>query len=245
MNNEGENGFTIKTSVYEGPFDLLLNLIERRKLLINDISLSQVTDEYIRYINESSEYDTEEISQFVVVAATLLFIKSRSLLPIPLEVSEEEDVEELKRRISLYDIFRDRAKKLSFMYGKNILYGIGESPTPLIVFAPGPLSLEALTEALDRVLKGAPADTERLSDVAVRKIVSLEDTIDSLAKRIEKTFRLSFKDFVGEKAERVDVIVSFLAILELVKRGILDVTQHNDFEDLQLTKNSVSTPQYG
>jgi segregation and condensation protein A len=237
--------FTVKTPLYEGPFDLLLDLIEKRKLLINDISLAEVTEEYIRHVNETEGTSPEETSSFVMVAATLLFIKSRSLLPVPLEVSEEEDIAELKLRLELYDVFRLRAKDVGSLFGQQLLYSQYAPPPHIVVFAPGPLTFEKIREALENVFKTIPEETIKLSDVAVRKVASLEDTIDMLAKRIEKSFRLSFREFVGGKAERVEVIVSFLAILELVKRGAVEVLQHEDFSDMQLSKNSVSTPQYG
>jgi len=240
-----ETVFTVKTPFYEGPFDLLLDLIEKRKLLINDISLAEVTEEYIRHVNETEIISPEETSSFVVVAATLLFIKSRSLLPVPLEMSEEEDIVELKLRLELYDVFRSRAKDLNSLFGKHVLYPQYAPPSYMAVFAPGPLTFEKVREALENIFKTIPEETTKLSDVAVRKVASLEDTIDMLAERIEKSFRLSFREFVGGRAERVEVIVSFLAILELVKRGAVEVLQHEDFSDMHLSKSSVSTPQYG
>src|SRR6185437_4919244 len=108
----------VKTSVYEGPLELLLELIEKRKLLINDIALAQVTDEYIARVNAMSETPLGEVAEFVALAATLLLIKSRSLLP-NLELSSEEsnDIKQLEYRLALYKIIRAAAKDLGNALG--------------------------------------------------------------------------------------------------------------------------------
>src|SRR4051794_29176459 len=98
----------VKTPVYEGPLDLLLELIEKRKLLINDISLAAVTDEYIAKINSLSELPVGETADFIALAATLLLIKSRSLLPtLALSGEEERDIKELEYRLAVYQILKD------------------------------------------------------------------------------------------------------------------------------------------
>ncbi|MEK7068247.1 MAG: segregation/condensation protein A [Patescibacteria group bacterium] len=104
---------TIKTSVYEGPLELLLELIERRKLLINDISLSQVADDFISYVNTHPELPVGEVAEFISLASTLLLIKSRSLLPtLNLTDEESRDIKQLEYRLAVYQILKEAAKGL-------------------------------------------------------------------------------------------------------------------------------------
>src|ERR1700675_2175012 len=104
---------SIKTPVYEGPLELLLELIEKRKFLINDISLAAVTDEYIARVNAAVELPVGETAEFVALAATLLLIKSRSLLPqLELTSDESRDIKELEYRLALYQIIKETARGL-------------------------------------------------------------------------------------------------------------------------------------
>ena len=100
--------YTIRTPAFEGPFALVLELIEKRKLLVNDFSLSQITDDFIQHVRSQAEFPIEDAAEFIQVAATLLLIKSRSLIPdLELSGEEEQDVDDLKRRLEAYEKVRD------------------------------------------------------------------------------------------------------------------------------------------
>lgn len=232
----------IKTPVYEGPLELLLELIEKRKLLINDISLASVTDEYIARVNSLSELPVGETAEFVALAATLLLIKSRSLLP-SLELSDDEarDIKELEYRLALYQIIKEHSRTLLRQFAAPALYE-GNTPELPPLFMPDPwVSGPALRGAAQSLIEGFP-QTLALPKVAVKKIVSLEEMIERLAARIQKAFRLSFKEFSGK--EKTEVIVGFLALLELIKQGIIKATQQGPHEDIELEVAAVSTPRY-
>ncbi len=235
----------VKTSVYEGPLDLLLELIEKRKLLINDISLAQVTDEYIAQINAMDALPVGETAEFVALAATLLLIKSRSLLPT-LELSDDEsrDIKELEYRLAVFQIIKEAAIGLRKEFTNPPLYdGVAKEPTP--VFVPdASVTPTSLYDAAQALIQGFPQFVE-LPKVAVKKIVSLEEMIDTLSRRVSNAMRLSFKEFSGHgKKEKTEVVVSFLALLELVKQGIIKATQNNQFGDIVLEADTVSTPSY-
>lgn len=237
--------FHIKTEVYTGPLDLLIDLIERRKLLINDISLASVTDEYMKYVSTLDERSLRDFADFIILAATLLLLKSKSLLPI-LELTEEEEgsVEELESRLKFYQIFRNAARSIESIFGKTILR---ERPyvadrTPL--FLPDKFTaIDPLKAAMYSVVQNLPKKVEK-PKVQVRKIVSLEDMMINLQSRIEKQFSFKFKDFAGTATERGTVIVSFLAVLEMVKQGIILVTQTARFTDIDIERNGTSVPKY-
>lgn len=233
----------VKTPVYEGPLEVLLELIEKRKLLINDISLAQVADDYIARVNSMPELPVGETADFVALAATLLLIKSRSLLPT-LELSDDEsrDIKELEYRLAVYQIIRDASVNLGRMDEAYLFEGTPRELEPLYIPDPSatPSSLRAAAQTL---IDGFPT-TLALPKVAVRKIISLEEMIDSMASRIQRAFKMSFKEFAG-KRERGEIIVGFLALLELVKQGIIKAQQDEKHGDITLESHTVSTPSYG
>lgn len=235
---------TVKTPVYEGPLEILLELIEKRKLLINDISLAAVTDEYIARINAMEHLPVGETAEFVSLAATLLLIKSRSLLP-SLELSSEEsrDIKELEYRLALYQIIKEATRSLGEQLQAPMLYE-GAAPALEPLFMPDPSATPASLRAAAQVLIEGFPTVLSLPKVAVKKIMSLEEMIDTLAARVSSAMRMSFKEFAGSRAERGEVIVGFLALLELVKQGIIKATQGEHFGDITLEADTVSTPTY-
>jgi segregation and condensation protein A len=235
----------IKTPVYEGPLELLLELIEKRKLLINDISLAAVTDEYIARVNAATDHPIGETAEFVALAATLLLIKSRSLLPqLELSSDESRDIKELEYRLALYQIIKETARGLHSRLGTPALYeGVVPERDPL--FLPdATITIESLRAAAQTLIQGFPQSLT-LPKVSVKTIVSIEEMIERLQQRVSSAIKLSFKDFAGiGKKERTEIIVSFLAMLELVKQGILNATQDATHGDITLESDAVSTPSY-
>lgn len=237
---------TVKTPVYEGPLDLLLELIEKRKLLINDISLAQVTDEYIARVNAMEELPVGETAEFVALAATLLLIKSRSLLPaLELSAEEDRDIKELEYRLAVFQIIKEAAHNLRETFNNPPLYeGAATEPEPLFV-PDASVTPSVLYEAAQALIQGFP-QFANLPKVSVKKIVSLEEMIDALHKRVSAAMKLSFREFAGHgKREKAEVVVSFLALLELVKQGIIKATQQSQFGDIVLEADTVATPTYG
>lgn len=237
--------FSIKTEVFEGPLDLLLELVEKRKLLINDISLTEVTDEYISHVAHMQELSLPNTAQFVALAATLLLIKSKSLLPV-LELAEEEEeaIEDLHTRLAYYKILRDASLTIDQTFGAHVsherLYHREEKP----VFTPDTFTqTDALRDAIRNVLNELPVK-EHKPHVQVRKVISLEEMLSQLHDRIEKQMNFTFKELIGDKQERVHVIVGFLAVLESVKQGRVLAMQAERFGDMKLEKSSVSAPKY-
>src|SRR6185436_9963090 len=116
-------GYKVKTHVFEGPLDLLLNLIESRKLFINEISLSKVTDDYVSYVRSFKELHIADITSFVLIAATLILIKSRSLIP-NLELSDEEEAKiiDLEARLKMYQVIKEVGAEIKARFGKDIIY---------------------------------------------------------------------------------------------------------------------------
>ena len=236
---------SVKTSVYEGPLELLLELIEKRKLLINDISLASVTDEYIARVNAATELPVGETAEFVALAATLLLIKSRSLLPtLELSSDESRDIKELEYRLAVYQIIKESTRSLNSNLGQSTLYE-GNPPAMDPLFLPdNTITLDNLRAAAQTLIQGFP-QLLTLPKVAIKKIVSIEEMIERLQTRVSAALKVSFSEFAGiGKKERVEIIVSFLAMLELVKLGILNANQEGTHGDITLESDAVSTPSY-
>lgn len=240
------NVFHIKTPVFEGPLELLLTLIEKRKLFVSDVSLAQVTDDYIEYIKSVEHFPMSQAAQFILVASTLLLLKSKALLPtIALTEEEEESIHDLEQRLKLYKYFQELSKKIGAIFGVSIIFPKTHTKIIEPTFSP-PKDLSSFTlhatmqDVIDRLPK-----KKQTPNVSVKKVVSLSETIQSLTSRMQKSLKMSFKEFAQhEKAEKVDVIVGFLAMLELVKQGIIIVNQKMHFDDIEMEHNRPGLPQY-
>lgn len=239
--------FTVKQTHFEGPLDLLLELIEKRKLFVNDVSLAKVADDYIAYVKNLSEFPVSDSAHFVLIASTLLLIKSKSLLPtLNLTTEEQASIDDLQLRLRIYERMRSLSLSLRPLFGKHFLFARGERKLDP-VFSPDPeMTLENIFASAQQVLKNIPK-REFLPKVVVDKVISLEEMITNLTERISSNFKMSFHEFSSKagKAERVHVIVSFLAMLELVKQGVISVSQENHFEDIHMETEAVpSVPRY-
>ena len=247
MTTDKENCYKVKTEVFEGPLPLLLNLIEKRKLLINDISLAKVTDDFIHHVENHGGFPIADSADFILVASTLLLIKSKSLLP-ELELTEEEqgNIEDLERRLKIYKEIVRLGSHVKNRFGADMIFGRNLGRITHSVFAPDRnVTAAAVRIAIADLIAEIPS-LEELPRAAVKKIVSLEEMIENLSVRIRSSMKVSFREFSNYgKAEKVNVIVSFLAMLELVKRGIIDVIQDTHSADIQMETDRVEVPRYG
>ncbi len=229
-----DSSFSVKVRDFEGPLDLLLDLIEERKLLISDVSLSQVADDFLAFIQRQVAFPLGTAAEFILVSATLLLLKSRSLLPVlSLSNEEEEDVRDLEFRLRLYQAFRGIARSLGAIR-ERMFFGEGAGSTDPI-FAPSrDLSGNSIGEAVRRVLETAPKAAQ-VKEVAVKTVISLEEMIERLTERIERAISMTFREFSGgHAADKREVVVGFLAMLELFKRGLVQVEQERSFGEISM-----------
>lgn len=236
---------SIKTTVFEGPLELLIELVEKRKLLINDISLAEVTDEYMQQVSAMQELSLPNTAQFIALAATLLLIKSKSLLPV-LDLSSEEEtaIEDLEERLQRFAVYREAAKVLTARFGATVLHGPEYIPPRAPLFAPDDYcSQDELRAAMQRVLTELPS-VEQKPVAHVQPTVSLEQMIARVRERIEKRVRMRFFELRALEPERRNVIVGFLAILELCKQGEVLVSQTTRFDDIEIERDRLATPRY-
>lgn len=250
---EAKVNYVVRTEQFEGPLDLLLSLIEKRKLFISDFALAKVTDDYIENIRRFEEYPMNDVANFLLIASTLVLIKSKSILPqLDLTKEEEHDIDDLKRRLQMYELFRGLAQHIKTRYGKDILFERSGRPEIIPVFAPDEqISITQTVTSIKDVLNALPKKSV-LPKATIKKVISIEEMMDKLTTRVTQVLKTSFSQFSrykkGEALSpevRVEIIVSFLAMLELVKQGIVHVEQHEDYGDIDIETHKFDTPQYG
>lgn len=237
--------FNIRSTHYSGPLDLLIDLIEKRKFLVNDISIASVTDDYMAYVAQFEKSPLRDMAEFIVLASTLLLLKSKSLLPIlELTETEEENIENLERRLKLYQIYRNASKTILDIFGKQRRYERRFVPdkNPLFI-TDAYTNVSTLHHALTDVVASLPRKVEK-PKVQVRTVVSLETMMTRLRERIERQMSFTFKEFTGSAVERSTVVVGFLAILEMVKQGNLIVRQTERYTDIEIERNGHALPKY-
>ncbi len=231
MKEEGNNKFSIKSESFEGPFEVLLGMIEKKKLEISKFSLAQITDDYITYLR-SKTFEIKETTEFVWTAATLMVIKSKELLPqLQITEDEEEDMDDLERRLKIFSVFKKVSESVGSIFGKKIIHKkrvkrkieVKFSPDDAITF------LSMHQNALD-VLQEAPKP-EFLVNKKIEKTLSLREIMDDLKSRVQSFVKTNFKNLIVGDTKR-DVSISFLAVLELFKQGELLLEQNGNFGDI-------------
>lgn len=238
--------YKVKTVAFEGPLELLVDLIEKKKLAISEISLSKVTDDFISYIKELGTLPLGYTANFIITAATLVLIKSKSLLPDLLLTDEEEgNISDLKKRLLLYKLYRGVAEKIKVIFAKKILWKRQYSKIVPMFVPDKNISVKVLHEALKSAVLNVPKK-ESVPEAIIQKAITIEEMMGNLTERITSAMSLSFKKFANHggkqnKDGKVFVIVSFLAILELVKQGIVAVKQDSQFEDIHVEKMTIET----
>ena len=214
--------------------DLLLSLIEKEKLDITQVSLAQVTDQYLEYLRQEESLSLADLSSFLAVAARLILIKSRALLPV-LEWSddEEESMDDLEIRLKEYKRFREAANTLGMLFGKQRSARSRESflGAQVVFYPPPGLTALDIQEQFLAVLGEIPV-FEVLPEKEIQAIVTLEEMIFSLQNMLSEKVEQSFVELTRTARDRTEVIVSFLAVLEMVKQRVIFVEQERFFSDI-------------
>lgn len=231
--------YTVHTPVYEGPLDLLLNLIEHAELDITSVSLAMVTDQYLVYINSLEQINADEISAFLVIAAKLLQIKSEALLPRPpvREAGEEDTGQSLVDQLRLYKRFKEIGVWIYARQQNNLRTYLRIAPPPKVE---AKLDLSNLTlEKLIAAAKEAFAKESAkkpLGDVIAPPRITIREKIDLIAKMMKEVEHSTFQTLLTEGASRLEIVVTFLAMLELVKRYRIHAHQEGLFGDIEIDR---------
>jgi segregation and condensation protein A len=234
--------YQVKLEKFEGPMELLLELIEKEKMEITELSMAKVTDQYLEYIRDNQNIHLENLVDFLSVAARLILIKSRSLLPM-LKFSEEEEAEikDLTYQLEEYKKFKKASEVLGKMAeaGKIAYSREGFGGIKSIFYPPEDLNAYDLKKYFMAVLAEIPI-VEKLEEEIVDEVVTLEERINDLQNALRSKVESSFSSLVEKATDKVDVIISFLAMLEMIKQRVVEVRQDDLFSEIKLSiKNSV------
>lgn len=230
--------YNVKLDIFEGPLDLLLHLIRKHEVDIYDIPISSITDQYLEYIDMMKTMNLELAGEFILMAATLIHIKSKTLLPLPEEPNEEEEGEdprsELMRKLLEYQRYKQVAEELADrdMLGRDV-FARGIPPT---LFADGlfekeegagfsDVSIFALMEAFREVIKKLPKAYE--IDLTVDRF-QVADKINFIMDVLGSSGTTAFKELFPPEAQKGEVVVTFLALLELAKMLMIKLYQTDD-----------------
>ncbi|MEW6407478.1 MAG: segregation/condensation protein A [Patescibacteria group bacterium] len=231
--------YKVQLEKFEGPLDLLLELIESEKLNITEVSLTKVCDQYLKYLEETKDISPSNLADFLLVAAQLILIKSKAILP-DFQLSDEEKIstEELSFRLLQYKKFKAAAKKILQMYlGKNICHEKRFQET-LVAFYPGKnLTSENISLTfydLLRILK----QFEILEKETIKETVSIKEKIIHLQFLISRQVNIRFNKIIKQAKTRLEAIVSFLALLELIRQKVINVIQSDTFGEIEIKKSS-------
>lgn len=235
MDNANLN-MDVKLEKFSGPLDLLLQLIEEKRLEITDIALAEVTDQYLSYI-EGAETDMAQLADFLMVASKLLLIKSRALLPaLALSGEEEGEIRDFALQLREYQRYREAMKTVKqfaledkFIYTRPAWSGLN-----LGFFPPDRLSAKELGTALKQILDALEQFLRPLEEKLIGRTVTIEEKIKEIMARIEKRARLGLAELAG--GTKADLILAFLALLFLFKEKVLKVTQTKRFGEIAVVR---------
>ncbi|MFH0955667.1 MAG: ScpA family protein [Candidatus Falkowbacteria bacterium] len=229
-----------KIDKFEGPLGLLLQLIERQELDITEISLAKIADQYIEYIRSYKGIGPEELADFLVVAAKLLLIKSRALLPF-LKGEAEEEIQEFEHQLKMYKEFLEAAKKIEAIIGKKRFSFAREFNRQAFLasahlFSP-PKNLTAadMRAVFSEIIKNI-RPVELLEEKNLEQIVNIEDKILAIQQILLEKIKVSFNHILAGAQNKTEVIVSFLALLELIKQRNVAVMQGDLFGEIEVSK---------
>jgi len=232
-------GYKVQTAVYEGPLDLLLSLIERSELNITAISLATVTDQYLSYLHGLEQMKPDEISSFLVIAAKLVQIKSEALLPRPIErePGEEDPGTELVELLILYKRYKEIAGWLVERQENNLRTHLRVAPPPKVEakLDLSNLTLEGLLAAAESAFS-KDKKKEALGTIISAPRVTIREKIDYITKTMKHIQRMSFSGLITDKSTRIEIVVTFLAMLELIKRYHISAVQNELFGEIEFEK---------
>lgn len=225
---------------FQGPLDLLLQLIEGQKLDISQVSLAQVTDQYLGYLDKMENIATEDLADFLVIATKLLVIKSKLLLP-QLADEEEDSAEQLEAQLRMYRDYQEASKQIEQMISEENFSFSREKVAFTLqpTFSP-PQSVTAtlLQEIFFEVVRRVDYIVN-LPQKIMEKVVSLTEMVSGIREKLQTMGKFSFHQLLAGAKSRGDVVVYFMALLELIREGEVAVNQKGVFDEIEVEKVNI------
>lgn len=241
----------VRLNVFEGPLDLLLHLIEKNKVNIYDIPIVTITEQYLEYVNNMEEEDLDIVSEFLVMAATLIKIKSKMLLPKDEEALEEDDDprDELVRRLLEYKMYKYAANELKDLEleGNKALYKSSSIPPevkqikqeidPFELISKADINLEKLNEIFKSVMRKQAFKVDPIRSKfkeIEREEIPIEEKMAQIREQVRGLSGINFRTLLEMQASRANIIATFLAVLELMKVGAISIRQEEMFGEIMI-----------
>jgi segregation and condensation protein A len=228
----------IKTKHFEGPLDLLLSLIEQRQLDITTIALADVTEQFLQYIKQLTNIDPTTLADYLAIAAKLLVIKSKAILPsLELENEEEDAGVDLEGKLLLYKQFKEVAKFLKQQDNKRRQsWGRILTFEEKINFFPDPaVSAETLHKSILKILSSLK-ELDNLPKAKIKEAISIQEKIDHLQGQLSSQIETKLSDLIKHAKNKDEIIVTFLALLELIKQRLFSAEQETLFAEVVIKK---------
>lgn len=236
---ENTNEMTFKIENFEGPLDLLLELIKKSKLSIEEVKLSEITEQYLKIIEQLKEVDMENASEFIEIAATLIEIKSKSLLPRLQEDGEdvEDDADLLKKRLMEYQMLKETTEKLKPLENTDRFYKKPEPDANKFRYVLKDMQLDMLLDAFSRIMVRVN-ETEKEEEVKeiVKEKFTVHQKISTIKDSLMVKKRVYFSELFSNSISRDEVVTTFMALLELLKLQEIRVTQEDNFAEIEIRK---------
>lgn len=236
--------YKVKVDIFEGPMDLLLNLIEENKLDIYDIPINLVTGQFLAYLDQIDDLNLEKTGDFLIMASTLLEIKSRMLLPKEKIVMADEEIEidpreELVRRLEEYKLYKEISLELreSEIYGLNTYF----KPKEELFFEDdelelGDLSLKQLIKSMNNIIKRSKIEDDYILEEINRESYTFEECKDNIKFNLANKNKCNFTELIDSPVTKSKIIAYFLSVLELIRLRLILVKQDDTFSDLIIIK---------
>jgi len=228
--------FQVDLDKYKGPLQLLLELIEKQELPITDVSLAKVTDDYLVYVNEN-EPSIGELADFLVIATRLLLIKSRELLPDE-QIDEEETKTSLAAQLQLYKLFAEAAELIDAQH-QNTKKSFSRAQANVVKLdqfvLPEGMTVSNLETAFSSLMKRLEPFF-RIKQATLERVASVKERLKEIHHALLSRARMTFRDLISGGRSKVDIVVSFLALLELVKQQSIHAIQSSPFEDIEVKR---------
>jgi len=236
------------TEKFSGPLGLLLSLIESEEMDITEVNLAKIADEYVNYIRGAKDINAEEMADFLVLAAKLLFIKSKALLPYLYTAEDEAEVDDLEKQLRMYKEFVSASQKIKeiiaekhFLFLPPLIKNRRQQFNLPVFTAPLKVNSQILHEVFLRVLLNLEKQQEEeLPESTLEPKINIEDRINSIKKMLLDKIRVNFSKLLSGAQNKTEVIVSFLAVLELAKQKELFFEQDELFSEIYISRNQAS-----
>jgi len=222
---------------FSGPLDLLLNLIEQQELDISQIALARVTDQYLAYLEEQIDLPADDLADFLTIATKLLVIKSKAILP-EMADEEEDSAEQLEAQLKMYKEYLEAAKKIEELLAGNrrsfarerlsLDYRPKFSP-------PAGLEFSTLAEVFAEILKRIEYITQ-LPERIMERVMSLKEMVSGIRSALAAAQKMSFREVMAQAKSKAEIVVCFMALLELIKSGEAAVNQAGIFDEIEVER---------